>query len=225
MATQTSLILVSGGLRSLVALALAAADMTQPNQSRRAVLLHIRDSQENAAQRHDAFRRQSQHYQMREVIELELPHLQAQRMDQLKQGKPASPLRRAQVLLTAMAQAVEWGASMVIWPVQFNADFDAVARVTESVVLARHLAQLDAAHWPPEAVLPSVQTPLLDLSDRQLIETGAQLDAPWHLAWTCERGTSAPCRVCIACRRRRSAFESAGISEEPRRPTIGSRGV
>lgn len=41
--------------------------------------------------------------------------------------------------------------------------------------------------------------PLLDLNKKQIIQLGEELQAPLELAWSCYRGLSQPCGQCGAC--------------------------
>lgn len=169
------------------------------------IFLHLKDGRANAAVRLDHLRRQAEHFHIADVIELELPHLRCAEFASERDVKHAAPLVRPQVLLTALAQAVELDAGRIIWPAQVDADYDTIARVTEQMVLVQHLAQLD------HAALPTIETPLLELSDTQVIELGSQLDVPWTMAWSCMLNGEKPCRLCEACRRRRAAFETTGV--------------
>lgn len=217
MSQRPTLILGSGGLRSLVATAVVISQGEKP----RPTLLHLRDGRANAAVRLEHARRQADYFKLTHPIEVELPHLQ---VDQSFNAAPASsgesgvasaagvgggwlPLVRPQVLMVAMAQAMELKAVRLVWPVQFNGDYHAIARITEQVILVTQLAQLEH----PE--VPVIETPLLELTDRQLIELGAQLKAPWHMAWSCQLAGEKPCRVCTGCRRRRRAFDLVGIND------------
>ncbi len=56
-----------------------------------------------------------------------------------------------------------------------------------------------------------IETPLLELTDQQVVELGGQLDVPWKLAWSCQFHGDKPCRVCDPCRRRQRAFDAAGV--------------
>jgi 7-cyano-7-deazaguanine synthase in queuosine biosynthesis len=61
-----------------------------------------------------------------------------------------------------------------------------------------------------------VHTPLVELSDTQLMELAADMDAPVGLSWWCERqrATAAAadvCGSCGACARWSAAMRSAGI--------------
>jgi 7-cyano-7-deazaguanine synthase len=208
MLQKPTLILASGGLRSLV----ATAALASAQERARLIFLHLKDGRANAAVRLDHLRRLAEHYRVADMIELELPHLRIAEAVADHNAQRGSPLVRPQVLLTALAQAVEIGAGRVIWPAQVDGDYDTIARVTEEVVLVQHLAQLE------HAALPLIETPLLELTDVQVVELGGQLEAPWALAWTCLLTGERPCRLCEACRRRRSAFEAAGVVD-PTDPT------
>jgi 7-cyano-7-deazaguanine synthase len=201
-----TLILVSGGLRSLVATAAAVAAEQHPP----IILLHLKDRRPNLKTRAEHAHRQAKHFDLENPIEVDLPNL--------KQPEPITPeprelpehlpLHHAQTLTLGIAQAVALGADRLIWPVQPNADFPAVARLAEQITLAQHLAQLDL---PQGTQPPAVDAPLLDLTDQQVLELGAQLNVPWDLAWSCLLRGENPCKVCDACRRRQAAFEAAGM--------------
>src|SRR6185369_15642885 len=213
MPASITLVLNAGGLRSLVA---TAASM-MGGEATRVVLLHLKDDRPTAAMRREHVRRQAEHFNVADVIALPLPHLQSgtgfadqQRTD------AATGLLRTQVMLTAMAQAAVLGATRLIYPAQANGDFDALARATESLVLLRHLASLEVAK--PKTDVPLIESPLLELSDQQLVELGNQLGVPWELAWTCTVGADAQCKVCPACRRRLRAFQLANTPDPVTRP-------
>lgn len=208
MLPKPTLILASGGLRSLVATAAAAS----AQEKARMIFLHLKDGRTNAAVRLDHLRMQAEQYRIADVIELELPHLRSAEFASERDAEHAAPLVRPQVLLTALAQAVELGAGRVIWPAQVGGDYDTIAAVTEQVILVQHLAQLD------HAALPTIETPLLELTDAQVVELGGQLEAPWVMAWSCMLNGEKPCRLCEACRRRRAAFDAAGVVD-PADPT------
>jgi len=208
MATQPTVVLASGGIRSLVAMAVLAAAA----ERHRLVMIHIKDGRANAPVRLDHLRKQAEHYRVASTIELELPHLQTEGFTHEKSEELGSPLMRPQMMLVALAQAIEVGAGRLIWPVQVHGDYDTIARLTEQLVLLQHLAQLECPN------LPTIETPLLELTDAQMIELGAQLDAPWQLAWTCMLRNDQPCRICEPCRRRHAAFEAAGMTDPLERP-------
>ncbi len=214
MAQQPVVILASGGIRSLVTTAVLMSRAEKPPL----ILLHLKDGRENAPVRLNHVRRQAEHFHINQCLELELPHLQTDQGGQGNAGGASwSPLVRSQILLVGLAQAIQLHASHLIWPAQFNGDYACIARITEQTVLTLHLAQLDHAE------LPLIDTPLLELTDQQMVELGGQLEVPWQLAWTCLMQADRPCRMCPACRRRRAAFDRAGMVDPADRPAPVAR--
>lgn len=51
----------------------------------------------------------------------------------------------------------------------------------------------------------SVHAPLLGMSKKRVVEEGRRLGAPLELAWSCYVGGEAPCGECAACKSRREA--------------------
>ena len=119
----------------------------------------------------------------------------------------------SQVLLQALwiglLQAVELGAARLIWPVQVNGDVEKASQITEQIVLLSHLFELEHAD------LPRIDTPLLELTDQQVIELGGQFDVPWKLAWTCQFPGDKPCRVCDRCQRRKAGVRGCWTRSIP----------
>jgi 7-cyano-7-deazaguanine synthase in queuosine biosynthesis len=122
------------------------------------------------------------------------------------------PLVAPQMLLAALGCARHYQADRVIWPASFNGDLKAVARATEQTILADQSGDYDLGESP------RIDTPLMELSDRQVIELGEELKAPWALSWSCIGSAELPCRACPGCRRRRSAFHAAGVADPLERP-------
>ena len=186
-----SMILSSGGIRSLI-----AATMASSRQGSKVILLHLLDDRPNAKIRSQFIQRQAKHLAIQEVIETKPRRPKTKHRDTDHQPATAGPLARSRVLIDGLAQAVASGAGTLIWPVQANGDFDLAARLIEQTVLAHDMAQLE--HPAP----PKIDTPLLELGDQQLIELGKQLNLPWELAWSCLRQLERPCRMCDGCHRR-----------------------
>lgn len=213
MATPRTLILASGSLRSLVCTA-AAVTASEPS---RLVLFHIRDGRVNAGVRREYARKQAEYYKIAKLVEVELPHIVSAQNTQ-PQPDQDHVLTRPQILMSAVAYAVDAQIDKVIWPVQYNGDHKLIARTTEQTVLIEHLAQLE------RPVTPLIELPVLDLTDAQLIELGGQLDVPWHLAWVCNNHGSSPCLCCESCLRRRQAFHIAGMVDPVDKTTTTTKG-
>lgn len=203
MANASVVILHSGGLRSLVATAIALRE----HDPARVNLLHMVDGRENAAVRIEHLHRQAEHYQLRRVREVDVPHVYGHGHGKQPDGQPTGPLATAQHLTTALSHARLHQAGRVLWPIACEGETAAMARATELLQLVNQIAELD----PPP--MPHLETPLLELNSQQVIELGAQLHVPWQLAWSCLLAGETPCRMCPACRRRKAAFTKAGLAD------------
>jgi 7-cyano-7-deazaguanine synthase len=208
MIAPTTLILSAGGLRSLVATAMTQANVS----SLKLVLLHVRDGRATAGARAAYSRRQALRYRVPEVIEFDLPPLKTLRTGGESEPSTEPALLRERILLSAVSAALERGVERIIWPAQCNADPRIAARAAEQLELLRHLVELEHPKAPP------IEAPLLELSDQQLLELGGQMQVPWHMAWSCLLPGDRPCRLCAACRRRKTAFEAAGMIDEVEEP-------
>ncbi|WP_432798778.1 7-cyano-7-deazaguanine synthase [Poriferisphaera sp. WC338] len=201
MAYSQVLILNSGGLRSLVATAVTLQDAIKTRGS----LLHIIDGRENNIVRSAHLQSQADHFSTPRVIEIDLPHLFGHGHGKQPDGSPMGSLTAPQYLLAALQQARFLQSERIIWPCSFNQDMKTIARATEQMLLLDHLADLEGVP------MPRIETPLIELTDKQIIELGAQLDVPWQFGWSCLTQNPKPCRACPACLRRKQAFQSAGL--------------
>lgn len=201
MAATTTLILTSGGVRSFTAAATAMSANPRPN----VILLHLLDGKPNVRIRSQYIHRQAKHLGIHKVVEAPLRCPKVNHGGRPDDAPPTPILPQTQTLVTGLTRAIELGTDLLLWPAQSNGDFDTAARITEQTVLVRHLALLE--NRSP----PHIDTPLLELLDRQLIELGGQLDLPWELARSCLTPAEKPCLTCTGCRRRQEAFEAAGL--------------
>jgi 7-cyano-7-deazaguanine synthase len=201
MPTPTTLLLASGGVRSLVA---TASILSQPKPPR-LMCLHMRLDSPDGPRRRERMHQQCEHYKLAQAVELSLPRQEAGPRPPTHEPGARPPLLRPRLLLAAVSHALLHGAQSVIWPGQFGEEFDAIARITEQMVLVQHIAQIESN---TDIV---IDTPLLELSDPQVVELGSHLNVPWELAWSCQLGGELHCGACPGCLRRRQAFETAGI--------------
>lgn len=195
------MVLASGGLRSLV----AAALMLRAEPKPRLTLLHILDGRDNAAGRREHLRLGADWLGVRSVTELRLPHLYPKDASRDADGQPFNPLARPQMLLAALEAARAAEAQRLIDPVSVDADAQQAAAAAEQAQLVGHLAGV-TGH-----AMPTLDAPLLEMSDVAVLRLGEQLGVPWHAAWSCLNKLGSPCRSCRACRRRQRAFEAAGV--------------
>lgn len=58
-----------------------------------------------------------------------------------------------------------------------------------------------------------IETPLLHLSKKEIVELGTKLGAPLHVSHSCYRGGEKACGVCDSCQLRLKGFREAGIDD------------
>lgn len=200
MPITTSLILSNGGLRSLVAIACAA----EACKGRRLVVAHLSEGRNQTQRRAVMARRQAEHYRIRDFVELILPRARGGREE--RQEGHVSP-GRAALLLAAVSRASALGADELIWPAQASAEGLSAVKLSELAMTVEHLAVIEAGEACP------IRTPVIDLTDGQLLELAIHLQVPTELSWSCQSGASQPCRACNGCRRRLEAFEQIGLAD------------
>jgi len=58
-----------------------------------------------------------------------------------------------------------------------------------------------------------VETPLIALKKSEIIKLGLELNAPFHVTWSCYSGDAQACGVCDSCVLRQRAFAQAGMDD------------
>ncbi len=59
----------------------------------------------------------------------------------------------------------------------------------------------------------TIETPLVQLSKKEIVEWGIRLRVPFKLTWSCYQNEDQPCGQCDSCLLRKRGFELAGISD------------
>lgn len=112
---------------------------------------------------------------------------------------------QVQALLAAVNRAAALKVDTVVWSLQCDTDLDTISRATEITILVGQLAELSGKE-PPR-----IETPLLELTNKQMIELGENLGVQWEMSWSCELPVESHCGACDGCRRRRRMFTNAGV--------------
>ena len=207
MAKPKVLVLNHGGLRSAVATAMICAETS--GAAARVRMLFIDDGSPTSALRHKAASAQARHYHIADCGELAMRHLTPPASDDSESvpAKIETPLRQLQILTAASGAALAAEAPRLVWPVQLGDEFEPAAKVIESLVLLRHL--IETAH----GARLQIDTPLLEMTDAQVVEVGHQMDVPWDRTWSCQTDGETPCMACLLCQRREVAFRKVGIED------------
>ncbi len=61
--------------------------------------------------------------------------------------------------------------------------------------------------------LIEIRTPIIHLSNAEIVKKGIELNAPLHLTWSCYRSETLACGTCDSCALRLRGFEQAGIKD------------
>ncbi len=59
-----------------------------------------------------------------------------------------------------------------------------------------------------------VITPIINMTKKEIVETGARLGVPFEHTWSCYEGEKTPCGECESCLFRAEAFKKAGIKDQ-----------
>jgi 7-cyano-7-deazaguanine synthase len=58
-----------------------------------------------------------------------------------------------------------------------------------------------------------IKAPLIDMTKKEIVEKGKEIDAPMELSYSCYAGTDKHCGLCESCKRRKRAFRQAGLDD------------
>lgn len=67
-----------------------------------------------------------------------------------------------------------------------------------------------------------IEAPLISMTKKDIVELGAEINAPVDLTYSCYMGEEEHCGVCESCMRRRRAFIAAGISDKVKYTKTGN---
>lgn len=216
---EVAVCLVSGGLDSCVALAVAAS------KGFALALLHVTYGQLTASRETRAFHEIADCFPVSRRMAVDISHLRmiggsalTDSSLPLPEGEldraeiPASyvPFRNANLLAIATSWAETLGGGHIFvgaveedssgYPDCRSSFFEAFGRVIEQGTR-------------PETKI-TIETPLLHMRKKEIVELGVQLNAPLHLTWSCYRGRDRACGVCDSCRLRLRGFEEAGVEDQ-----------
>ena len=59
----------------------------------------------------------------------------------------------------------------------------------------------------------TIETPLISMSKAEIVRKGMELNAPFHLTWSCYKDQEIACGVCDSCALRLRGFQKAGFED------------
>lgn len=59
----------------------------------------------------------------------------------------------------------------------------------------------------------SIEAPFVNMTKKDIVKLGLELNVPYELTWSCYEGGEKPCGICGTCRDRIEAFKANGITD------------
>lgn len=215
---RSGIVLISGGMDSLVTAAIAANTCDELN------FLHIAYGQRTQSKERQCFDRLCAHYRPKQsrVIDMHwLGELGGSALTDSSitldlsgnaSGIPASyvPFRNANLICAAASWAEVIGADS-IWIGAVEEDSSGYPDCRE--VFLRSMQQTIEL-GTKAATSIQIITPVLHQSKAEIVKLGLELRAPFEHSWSCYAENDLACGVCDSCRLRLKAFHLAG-SHDP----------
>ncbi len=212
-----AVVLVSGGMDSLVTAAIASQEYDT-------AFLHMNYGQKTEQRELKAFNDISDYYKVTERLIVDLEYLSkiggssltdkkinVSKADLEFDGIPTSyvPFRNANILSIAVSWAEVINAKRIFigaveedssgYPDCRKIFYDAFNKV------------IGLGTKPETEIL--IETPIINLNKTQIILKGKELNVPFELSWSCYQNEVKACGVCDSCALRLRGFQSAGIED------------
>lgn len=214
--TADAVVLVSGGMDSATAAAVAAARGHDRH------FLHTSYGQQTAGKEYECARALADHYDAR-FRRVETDHLariggssltgdgDIADADTERDAVPDTyvPFRNANLLAMAVSYA-EANDCTAVFIGAHTGDFQGYPDCRPAFFEAFQRV-VDEGTASETAV--SVEAPFASGSKAAVVERGLELDVPFELTWSCYRSEEPACGTCDACTYRRRAFEEAGATD------------
>jgi 7-cyano-7-deazaguanine synthase len=212
-----AIVLVSGGMDSLVTAAIASQD-------HELCFLHLNYGQRTEKRELKAFSDIARHYKVKERLVVNVEHLSkiggssltvssigVTKADLNYKGIPSSyvPFRNANILSIAVSWAEVIGAKKIfIGAVEEDSSGYPDCR---EVFYNAFNKVIELGTKPETSIV--VNTPIIHLKKFEIVKKGHELKAPFELSWSCYQNEDKACGVCDSCALRLRGFQLAGIED------------
>ncbi len=215
MARELAIALVSGGMDSCVAAAVAAKEHEM-------ALLHVSYGQRTQRRELRAFEEIAEHYDVERRLVADIGYLRkiggssltdaeiaVERADLERAGIPSSyvPFRNTHFLAIAVSWAEVIGARRIFIGA-VEPDSSGYPDCRE--IYYRAFNELIKLGTKPEMHI-EVVAPLIQMKKAEIVRLGVDLGAPLHLTWSCYKNNDTPCGDCDSCALRERGFKEAGV--------------
>jgi 7-cyano-7-deazaguanine synthase len=214
---EKAIVLVSGGMDSLVTAAIAHLEYDLS-------FLHLNYGQRTEKRELTAFSDIADHYKVNNRLIVDVKYLaqiggssitdnkiEVSKADLNYKGVPASyvPFRNANILSIAVSWAEVIGAK-TIFIGAMEEDSSGYPDCRE--VFFETFNKVIEYGTKPETEI-KIETPIIHLKKHEIVELGTELNAPFALSWSCYVNEDIACGQCDSCALRLRGFQEAEIAD------------
>ena len=212
-----AIVLVSGGLDSCVAAAIA-------HQHHKTAFLHVNYGQRTEERELKAFNDIADYYRVKRRLVADIGYLKeiggsslTDETRKIEKHKPNSfeipstyvPFRNTHLLSIATSWAEVIGANQIfIGAVEQDSSGYPDCRIT----FFKAFNQLIKKGTKPDTYI-TIKTPIINLKKKDIIIKAMELIAPLHLTWSCYKKNNKACGGCDSCFLRLRGFKEAGLKD------------
>ncbi len=215
MSKDLAIVLLSSGMDSAVCASVAS-------QNHRLAFLHFQYGQKSYKKELECFKKLVEYFKPEKYYILDVPFLKeiggssltSENMEVPEEDDapiPSTyvPFRNGIFLSLATAWAEVIGAKKIFIGVN-EVDFSGYPDCREAFIKAFNQA-INLGTRPETQI--EIETPLIKLSKKEIVELGIKLGTPFHLTWSCYREGEKACGRCASCKLRLKAFKDVGIPD------------
>jgi len=212
-----SIVLVSGGMDSCVTAAIA-------HQEYEMAFLHVNYGQRTETRELKAFNDIANYYRVKRRLVADIRYLKEiggssliNKKMEIEKSQPNRaripstyvPFRNTHLLSIATSWAEVIGAHIIfIGAVEHDSSGYPDCRE----IYFKAFNQLIEKGTKPDTHI-TIETPLINLTKRDIITKAMELHAPLHLTWSCYENSTRACGVCASCLVRLKGFKEAGVKD------------
>ncbi len=213
-----AIVLISGGMDSCVTAAIAGIE-------NELAFLHLNYGQRTEARELKAFNDIADFYSVKKRLIADVSYLKkiggSALTDERIEVPSHSPLPASRIPITyvpfrnahLLTIAVSWGEVIGARRIYIGAvEEDSSGYPDCREVFYRAFEKAIDAGTKPETKIEIV-TPLIHMKKGAIVKKGVELNAPFHLTWSCYKDNNIACGQCDSCRLRLKGFREAGIDD------------
>jgi 7-cyano-7-deazaguanine synthase len=216
--SRSAVVLVSGGMDSALCCSIAKQDGFE------ICGLHLNYGQRTQERELQAFWDLSKHYNFKNELIVDISYLvqiggssltdktmEVSEADLNSKEIPSSyvPFRNANILAIGVSWAESIGAQ-AIYIGAMQLDSSGYPDCREEFFAAFQMS-INTGTKPDTMI--SIKIPLINLSKKDIIETGKKLKVPFELTWSCYQNSDIACGICDSCALRLRGFQETGIDD------------